>query len=359
VAAGIVAIAAIAAGAMQQTSTSTQSVAARVGSVTITAASVEREVAAISAEPQYRAALAQASTLALAAPVDPKAVASANGDPDDLRITLAPTGSGTTRAYTATDLRASVLTRQLYVTVMEGLLRSRHVTVTSEDLTLGRQEARVEAGQDRSGASLYDSLPAWYRDELARRGADVDALERSLVGDGGITQAAIGAAYLKMLPEAFTTVCLKATVVQSGGTSAAAAALASGTGGRDAGCAPVVDWATDVAADIRSVAAGTVAPPLQRNGRVAVLLVTRRSQLPLTAVAGNVRATLSTRYTDVVNSLIEDELALSKVTVSPQYGTYENLGTVHGVVPPDALTPPTGGSPGSQVSPPQRFDPFD
>lgn len=344
---------------MQQGSDSAQAVAARVGVTSITATSVEREVAAINAEPQYKAALAKASTLALAAPVDPKAVASASGDPDDLRISLAPTGSATTRAYTVTDLRASVLTRQLYVTVMEGLLRSKHVTVTSEDLALGRQQARVEAGQDLSGASLYDRLPTWYQGELARRGADVDALERSLVGDGGITTAAIDAAYQKMLPNAFTTVCLKADVVQSGGTAAAVAALTHGTGGRDAGCAPVADWATDVAADIRSVPAGSLAAPIQRNGRVAVLLVTRRSELPLSAVAGNVRATLSTRYTDVVNSLIEDELALSKVTVSPQYGTYENLGTVHGVVPPDALTPPSGGASGSQVSPPQRFDPFD
>jgi hypothetical protein len=343
--------------------TSTGPVAATVGATPVTASAVQREVAAIESQPAYLGALNQASTPALAAPVDPKALAAAGGDPDDLRVTLVPVGGkSTSRGYTTEDLQASVLTRLLYVTVMEQILAAHHVPVTASELVDGREEAVVESGQDASGHSLFGRLPVWYQDELARRGADVEALEQSLVGEGGITPAAVHAAYRQRRLDDFTTVCLRAAVVPAASASRARSELAAGgSGGQDEGCAPMGDWTAQVIGAVEHVGVGHLSGSLHRGDRVAVLKVTARTVEPYSAVAGDVRAELGSRYTDDVNAVVEDQLALDRVTVAPEYGTYENLGAVHGVLPPDALTPPTKTTTPAKPAraPRQRLDPFD
>jgi hypothetical protein len=255
-----------------------------------------------------------------------------------------------------------VLTRLLYVTVLGQILTSRHIPVTGPELADGREEAVIESGQDAAGHSLFARLPGWYQRELARRGAEVEALEHSLFGTGGITQEQVQAAYAQRRTDDFTTICLHAAVVPAGALAHARAMLApGGKGAADEGCAPMGDWTPDVIAAVEHVAVGHLTAPLHRGGRAAVLLVTGRTVLPLSAVAGDVRAELGSRYTDDVNAVVEDQLALDKVTVSPQYGTYENLGAVHGVLPPDALTPPSKSTgPVTPAKPQhQRYDPFD
>lgn len=332
--------------------------AARVGPDRVAAATVDREVAAIEAQPIYRRALAGTSTLALAAPVSPSAVASATGDPDDLRISVAPVGGASlTRPFTTADLRAAVLTRQLYVVALRQLLAAHHTSPTAAEQAAGRQEARLGAGLEASGAPLWDRLPGWYQDELATRAADVLALERAVVGNGGITPADVEAAYARRLPGDFTTVCLRAEVVTPAGVAAARAAVAGGAG-RPEGCAPMSAWSADVAAAVGGTAVGAVAPTVTRAGRSAVIAVVGRSTLPLSAAAGAVTTALSARYTDLINTLVEDQLGLQAVTVSAAYGTYEAYD--HQVVSPDALTPPAPGrAPAPSAPAKQQLDPFD
>jgi hypothetical protein len=339
------------------------SVAARVGSTTISNAAVNREVAAIQAQPEYEAALQNASTLALAAPVSPQAVASANGDPDDLRISLVPVGgAASTRPYTTEDLQAAVLTRLMYLGALQQLLAARHVSPTAAELLDGREEAQERSGIDSSGASLFDRLPSWYQTELAERGADVEALTNALVGTGDITPSALEAAYQQRQGTDYTTVCLHAIVVSPQAVAAGRAALlAGGAGSLNVGCAPVGSWTAAAVVAFGTVPVGGVSAPLIRNNHATLIRVTSRTVQPLSAVAGDVKAALDSRYTDLVNTMVEDQLGISKVQVAPQYGTYESLGEVHNVLPPDALTPPPGPAPSGPptTSPPQRPDPFD
>lgn len=336
--------------------------AAQVGSTKISVAALEREVSAIQSQPVYAAALGHASATALSAPLDPKVVAAANGDPDDLRITFSPTGNGL-RPFTTADLKADVLTRLLYVTALRDLLAAKHAAPTTAELADGRQEAMLNAGTDASGAALFARLPSWYQRELATRGADVEALVRVLFGTAGVTPQAVEEAYQRRVPTDFTTVCLRSVVVAPGQEQAGRAALAAGTdGARDDGCAPLSQWAGDVASAVREAPVGTPAASVTRRGKVALLEVTRRSVTPLSAVSVDVHATLLAGYTDLVNTMVEDELALQKVTVAPQYGTYQQFGSVHDVLPPDALTPPpaaSSGPPTTQAPQRQRLDPFD
>jgi hypothetical protein len=110
---------------------------------------------------------------------------------------------------------------------------------------------------------------------------------------------------------------------------------------------------------VRGVAAGQVAAPVRRGQKVALLLVERRTTDSLGAVEGSVRAGLEAHYSEAVNALIQNNLALDDVTVSSHYGTYQHQGNIYNVVPPDALAPPSR----TPTPPPrpqrQQQDPFE
>jgi hypothetical protein len=317
---------------------------------------VSREVDAILAVPAYQHAVQGLSTLSLAAPVSPKAVATATGDPDDLLITFAPVGgTSSSRPFTTADLAASVLTRLLYVTSLQQVLDQRHVRPTSAQLADGREQARIEAGADAHGVSIYDHLPPWYQHELTTRAADVEALAESIAGPGAVTAPAVETFYDRIALSQYTTVCLRG-VSPSSLTRGAA-------GGTDEGCAPLADWTPDVTAAVTRLPVGASTPPMSHDGKTLVLTVTSRTTQPLAAAAGNVVAEMLAPYVDAVDNLITAHLGLENVTVAAEYGTYENLGTTFGVLPPDALTPPstlpsTGPSTPRQAPQPEQFDPF-
>jgi hypothetical protein len=331
-------------------------VAARIGASSVTEAQVNREVDAILAVPSYHHALQGLGTLSLAAPVSPKAVAAASGDPDDLLITFAPVGgSQSSRPFTSSDLAASVLTRWLYVTSLQQVLSQRHVQPTGTELADGREQARVEAGADAHGVSVFDRLPSWYQQELTIRAADVEALAESIAGPGAATAAAVQTFYDRTVLSQYTTVCLRA---------ASASSPTEAAGGTDEGCAALAYWTPDVVAAVSRLPAGASTTPLRHDGKTLILTVTSRTTQPLAAVAGNVVAEMMAPYVDAVDNLVTAHLGLENVTVAAEYGTYENLGTTFGVLPPDALNPPS--SPTTNAGPsttrpapqPEQFDPF-
>jgi hypothetical protein len=334
-------------------------VAARIGTSEVTEAQVNREVQAILAVPTYQRALQGLGTLSLAAPVSPKAVAAASGDPDDLLITFAPVGgASSSRPFTTTDLAASVLTRLLYVTSLEQVLAERQVRPTAAQIADGREQARVEAGADAHGVSVYDHLPSWYQRELAVRAADVEALAESIAGPTAVTTSAVEAYYFRTALSQYTSVCLRGLTTSGGARRA--------TGGTDEGCATLADWTPDVVAAVGRLPTGASTPPLSHDGKTLILTVTSRTTQPLAAVAGNVVAEMLAPYVDAVDNLVTTHLGLDQVTVAAEYGTYENLGTTFGVLPPDALNPPsppsspitTGPSSPRPALPPEQFDPF-
>jgi hypothetical protein len=322
----------------------------------VTAGQVNREVNAILSVPTYQHALQGLGTLSLAAPVSPKAIAAATGDPDDLLITFAPVGgSSSSRPFTTTDLAASVLTRWLYVTSLHQVLAERQVQPSKAQLADGREQARVEAGADAHGVSIFDRLPAWYQHELTTRAADIEALAESIAGPGAVTTPAIETYYNRTALSQYTTICLR-------GANATGPTRASSRGTNE-GCALLAYWTPDVAAAVSRLPAGASTPPLAHDGKTLILTVTSRKTQPLAAVTGNVVAEMLAPYVDAVDNLITAHLGLDNVTVAAQYGTYENLGTTFGVLPPDALTPPsspgqTGPSTTRPALAPEQFDPF-
>jgi hypothetical protein len=337
-------------------SLSSGAVAARVGPSVITNAQVRSEVDAILAVPTYRQSLQGLGTISLSAPVSPKAVANATGDPDDLLITFAPAkGTSTTRPFTRADLAASVLTRMLYVTSLEQLLAERHLVPSPGEMADGRAQARVESGFGPGGASIFSTLPAWYQNELTERAADVEALALSIAGPNAVTVPAVEAYYFRVALSQFTEVCLHRVAISAAGSPH----------GREVneGCAPMADWTPWVAAAVSHLPVGVSTSPVRHDSRTFVLKVASRTVQPLSAVSGSVIAEMLQPYTDVVDDIVTTHLGIEKVAVASQFGTYENLGTTFGVLPPDALAPAsplpkTGAKRHLAPLPQQQFDPF-
>jgi hypothetical protein len=121
------------------------------------------------------------------------------------------------------------------------------------------------------------------------------------------------------------------------------------------------DWTPDVASRVSHLPVGASTAPFRHDGRSIVLAVTSRTIEPLSAVSGSVIAQILEPFADAVDDLVTAQLGVDKVTVSAQYGTYEELGTTFGVLPPDAFNPPSGGSASTakrSAPPRQQFDPF-
>ncbi len=336
-------------------SISSGSAAARVGPSVITPAQVHNEVDAILAVPTYRQAIQGLGTISLSAPVSPKAVAAATGDPDDLLITFAPAkGTSTTRPFTKADLEASVLTRLLYVTSLEQVLAERHVVPSAGEMADGRAQARVEAGFAPGGTSIYNTLPKWYQVELGDRAADVEALALSIAGPNAVTVPGVEAYYYRVALSQFTDVCLRRVGMSVAGSPQGTAV--------NEGCAPMADWTPWVAAAVSHLPVGTDTGQVRHDGKRLVLRVTSRTVEPLSAVAGSVIAEMLEPYTDVVDNIVTSHLGVEKVAVASQYGTYENLGTIFGVLPPDAFAPaaplPKAAGAAHTPLPRQQFDPF-
>ena len=124
----------------------------------------------------------------------------------------------------------------------------------------------------------------------------------------------------------------------------------------------MADWTPWVAAAVSHLPVGATTSPVLHDGKRLVLMVTSRNIQPLSAVSGSVIAEILEPYTDVVDDIVTTHLGIEKVTIASQYGTYENLGTTFGILPPDALAP---ASPLPKTArhntplPRQQFDPFD
>jgi hypothetical protein len=124
----------------------------------------------------------------------------------------------------------------------------------------------------------------------------------------------------------------------------------------------MADWTPWVAAAVSHLPVGTDTGQVSHDGKRLVLRVMSRTVEPLSAVSGSVIAEMLEPYTDVVDNIVTSHLGIEKVAVASQYGTYENLGTIFGVLPPDAFAPASplrkaAGRPHTPL-PRQQFDPF-
>ncbi len=90
------------------------------------------------------------------------------------------------------------------------------------------------------------------------------------------------------------------------------------------------------------------------------MTVTKRTIEPLSTVSGSVIAQVLEPFANAVDDIVTAQLGVEKVTVSAQYGTYEDLGTTFGVLPSDAFNPASGPTKAvKRPAPPrQQFDPF-
>jgi len=337
--------------------------AARVDGAAIARGDVLREVAAIKDQAAYAAYLGHATTGASGA-LSPLALG--GGEPEDAlqRVPsqgVAPTAAA--RPFGDEDLQAAVLTRLIYLRIVEEQLQARHVSVTAADTASAAEVAGATSGVDAAGAPLFDQLPGWYHSELVRRGAEAGALQAAL-GVPPPDDAAVAAAYDGLMASRFTDLCLTQVVLAAPADGAAARArLAAGAPpakvgtAEQVGCHPLSSLPSDVAEAVHDLDRGQVSAPVIGGARTAVFVITARTVRPLSAARGEVLATLQAKGSAALSRVIQDRLAVARVRVAYDYGTFARTGPQIGVVPRSSL-PVTGGRT-SGDSGPQRSEPFD
>lgn len=190
-------------------------------------------------------------------------------------------------------------------------------------------------GQALTGNQVLDTMPASFVDEQVQFGATAAALEEDLAGVGSSDQDL--QAYYVAHGGQFDTACLTAAVFSSESAAQdAAAQVAFGTpfatvasntsssGGGAQGCDILSDLESKLpaAADLKSLANGTVSAPIDDNGTYVLLQITSRTPTPYSkakaAVADAVQAAGSTA-TQKALTVVERR---SSVSVNPQYGVW-------------------------------------
>jgi hypothetical protein len=305
---------------------------------------------------------------------------------DAIQHADAPPGATIAAGAAAADheaLVARVLMRRIESEVVHAEVLKRKLTVDKADVEAAALDARTVTERDAPGT--WDRLPAWYRSDLARRGADVVALQVALSGTP-ITEGALRAAYQQGIATEFTVNCVRHVLV---GSEAAAqqveARLAAGDGfatvagqvstdtgtaakGGDMGCATAAQAGYDpsVQRAIDTQAVDTPGPPVSTPAGWDVLEVTSRHVRSFDEAREAVRLTLLSASANRVRDLVAVRLRTVSVWVDAQFGTFDPGAAVLTVQPPhpgDArrteipgLNPvaPPGGNSGEQQ--PEPFD---
>lgn len=344
--------------------------AALVDGAAIPRSAVDREVAAIDGQPRYAATLARSTVAGGTGALSATDVF--GPDPDDAlygppAATPAPTASATSAApahrVTADDLRASVLTRLIFVRLVDERLHG--TAPTAAEQASARSVARAASGLDAAGHPVFDALPGWYRDALVDRGARAAALQRVL-GLPTPDQASITAAYLRDRATSYTQVCFTQVVLSApaaAGLARTRALLAHGGDpaqvgtASDQGCHGPATLPSDVQAALTPLQPGQVSGLVSSASQRAVFVLRSRRVQPLTEVSAQVQTALQSRGTEVIARAVQDQLAVARITIAGDLGVFQRTGAHIGVVPLAELTVAPGR--GSGNSGPQQNDPFD
>lgn len=188
-----------------------------------------------------------------------------------------------------------------------------------------------------SAQAVLSSVPAWFQSQEITSQAEQAVLEAHAVGSSLSDAAA--ARYFAAHPAEFDTVCVSDIAVNTqaqaafirdaiiNGASfadqAKAASIDSSTKdqGGAAGCAPAVRFQLSQLADL---GVGQVTQPISYNGAYLLLTVTSRTPSTFAATKGLVRATILAAGAAKVQAQLTALLRHSTVTADPRYGRVVN-----------------------------------
>ncbi|HEX9682859.1 MAG TPA: peptidylprolyl isomerase [Acidimicrobiales bacterium] len=302
--------------------------AARVNGHTISADSVQSELAHIAGNEPYRAAI-EASGLNVL------------GESD-----------GTYDAAFA----AQVLNRQILFQLVREELENLGAAVGADDLAAARANVAAQVGGDEVFAAFNDE----YQESLAFRTAEVTVLQQALASAPTGPEAA--RSFYDENPDLFEQACAHHILVDSeeeasdviarveGGESfddlAQELSIDTGSGavGGDLGCAPRGVYVPEFEEAIFSGPVGELQDPVQSQFGFHVIRVDSREVPPFAEVEAEVQQQLATQGQDAFGTWLQEAVSNADVDVSPRFGSWSE-GLAPSVVPPDAPQRPADPTP--------------
>jgi len=324
--------------------------AARIGSETISKATLTDAVKAVASDKGFVCTISEEDSSA--------------------SISIQGAGSGT---YDA-GFTASQLTEIIKQRVSSDVVAKLGIAVTPAETAIGRLRLDAELNPPsgstctEGGTQAVGDLAASYRNVLASEETNLDLIAAHLAG---VPLSTAGlAAYAKAQESIAYDDCVSAilTTTQSAAASARSA-IASGKSfasvakadskdtnsapeGGVLGCLPVTNFQSPLDTDLETLPIGQVSQPIEfANGTTTgyVLLLITSRQAPTTLEALNA---LVNAKTNAANSALAKAEAAADVSVDPEFGTWQDVDGDYQVVPPTgpasgyladptAITPPT------------------
>ncbi len=267
---------------------------------------------------------------------------------------------------------ARVLNVKIGYELIHQELRRRNIRVAPEDLARARQDAVESSG----GPELFAAFPKAYQEELVRRRAEVNALQRALGGQG--IDAGEVKAFFDQNPELFAQSCARHILVETrekagelkgriaAGEDFAAVARAeskdnqgeggaSASQGGDLGCISQEDveqLVPEFATAMTSLPPGQVSDPVQTQFGFHLIEVTERRNQSLEEATPEIRQRLEQQSAGAIGDFVERAMASAEVVVNPRYGRFVKEEESPGVRAPQELSRPT--APEAPGPPPEQ-----
>jgi parvulin-like peptidyl-prolyl isomerase len=266
----------------------------------------------------------------------------------------------------------SVLTRQILLALVHQEVQRRHVVITPAEIKSASDSTRaqltIQQPGQQSGKDVYGEFPPGYQALLARRAAEVQALQNALA-NVSIDDAAVQKYYAANAKQ-FSQTCvshilvttqaqadqLRAQIVAGADFAAAARQSstdkASGVKGGDLGCNAAGTFVTEFETAMNGLAIGQLSPVVHTQFGYHLIKVTDRKVMPLSQARSQIIKQLQSQGSTQLTQYLQTAVAKAKVTVSSRYGTWNPSSSQPGVVPPNAPPARAGGQPATTVQTP-------
>jgi parvulin-like peptidyl-prolyl isomerase len=275
---------------------------------------------------------------------------------------------------------ARVLTRQIFLSIVQQGIEDKKLTVTKADLDKAREQQVQQFEQQFGGRTVWDKFPKEYQETLVRRAAEVEVLQKGLAK--AVTDDEVKAFYEANKAQ-FSETCSRHILASfpgdprsnptpppadveaqkkaqaqgwkdriAKGEDFAAIAKAesgdtgSGAQGGDLGCQG--GFVEEFTTAMNALQPGQTSDPVRTQFGYHVIQVTSRKDKTLEESSDQIRQQLEQQSQGAVQTFLEEQLGKAKIKVNPRYGTFAKgdptKGEQPGVVPPEgpATTTTTG-----------------
>ena len=277
-----------------------------------------------------------------------------------------------------------VLTRQILLDVIHQEFVRRKLSLAAAELAT----ARTQVTQDLGGPDVFARFPKAYRDDVARRNAEVIKLQEELAGTK-VDDATVKAYYDAHAGD-FQQTCVSHVlfgVLGSGGQIDQAATqaqsdqlkaqadevrsrIAGGSldfataaqqysidtsnkdKGGDLGCGGQGWFVQPFEDGMNATAVGDVSQPVQTQFGWHLIKVTKRGPQTLEEATPEIRQRLASQAQGSLSEFLQAKVAKTRITVNPRYGRWTTEGQQPGITLPNA---PTTTEPGPQGAVPNTF----